>query len=204
MHPPTAGFDFETSITSSGEFKVIHVLEDTKQIEISRLKPDLAKLKRGQDNALAIFISAFINKHCGSRQAFACAYYGEQNESELDVVVPILKIGFEVKLYQASFAQTNNKLKAPADDLKKQLPSYYKNGCQLVYYVTNLSEDNGNYILQILKKSEDIGENLVLVTGGVRELVPILEEIVEEIRKAESEIFSRKIAARINKNHPKA
>lgn len=197
---PTDGFDFETSITSSGNFKATNVLENAKHIEISRLKSDLAKLKRGQDNALAIFIAAFINKHCGSQQAFSCAYYGEQNEAELDVVVPILKIGFEVKLYQAPFAQTNNKLIAPAADLRKQIPSYFKNGCEQVYYITNLSEENGNHILQMLKSDANIGENIELITGGIRELVPVLEEIIDEIRKVESENFSLRIQSRINKN----
>jgi hypothetical protein len=64
--------------------------------------------------------------HMGPRQTFANAQYGMSNVAELDVVVPALAAGFEVKLYQSPFAQTENKLLTLASQLKKQLPAYSK------------------------------------------------------------------------------
>ncbi len=189
---PQDGFHFEMSLLSGGEFKTADIREGANLVEVFRLKTDLATLKRGRDNALAVFIASYINKHfAGPPQAFSCAYYGEQNEPELDVIVPALNLGFEVKLYQAPFAQTDNKLVSMANNLKKQLKAYSDAGCERLYYVSNLSQERAASVLKQTQNSEQTGMIVEPVAGGISFLMPLLNEIgtaLEHIRERNFEL----------------
>lgn len=171
---PAAGFYFELSLSSQGDFDATEVRDDARVAEIFRLKDPLAGLKREQERALAVFIDSYINTHyIGPPQAFACAKYG----AEVDVIVPALRRGFEVKLYQSPSTLTENKYESPARDLRDQLPSYFKVGCQRVYYVSNLRQGAAE---AVLKRARDAGglDAVQVVAGGVLALLPVLNEIV--------------------------
>lgn len=189
---PEDTFDFETSLTSRGGFKATEVARDAKLVEILRLHPSIAALKRGQDNALALFISDYINRHyTGTRAAFACARYGDQNAPELDVIVPALNLGFEVKLYQAPFAQTENKLERMAHDLRKQLPAYYESGCQFVYYVTNLSPEMAKTVLEMVQGGQAL--NIEVLAEGMGSLIPVLNTIGQALAQLQASILEQRV-----------
>lgn len=195
---PENGLHFEMSLASRGEFKASGLMEGARLVEWVRLKPDLAALKRGQDNALAVFIADYINRHNpGPRRAYACAHYGEQSGSELDVVVPLLGIGFEVKLYQAPFAQTENKLKKLAGDLRGQLPAYVNAGCERVFYVSNLSEEMAASVLKMALEGETLGIQVEPVAGGMNALLPLLSDIGAALQSTQEELLERSTQSRI-------
>lgn len=80
---PNDSLNLEISMAAQGEFRATATLDDSNVVEWLRLKSDLASLKRGQEKALPLFIAAYVNSHYpGSRQAFACAQYGEQSEPD--------------------------------------------------------------------------------------------------------------------------
>lgn len=192
---PKDGFDFETSLSSKGGFKATAVFEGNGLIEIYRLIPQIARLKSRQDDALAMFISNYINKNHGLRRAFSCARYGEQNEPELDVVVPALNRGFEVKLYQAPVSQAPNKLQSKAGELEGQLPAYFDRGCEKVYYVTNLSQDDGEAVLQMVH--DDLRGKVELV-AGIGSLTQVLNDIGLELRYFEENVLSKRVQNQIS------
>jgi hypothetical protein len=195
---PADSLDFETSLTSKGGFKATGVTADARVVEILRLAPALATLKRGQDNALALFIAGYINRHHpGQRRAFPCAYYGQQNEPELDVVVPALGLGFEVKLYQAPFAQTGNKLEKLANDLRRQLPAYFERGCLAVYYVTNLPLDLAETVLQMAQGDQRTAPHVELIAGGVESLTPALDSVVQALGQFEESVIEQRVQERV-------
>jgi hypothetical protein len=195
---PENGLHFEMSLASQGEFKATGIMEGAKLVEWFRLKPDLAVLKRGQDNALAVFIADYINKrNPGPRRAYACAYYGDQDGPELDVVIPLLGIGFEVKLYQAPFAQTENKLKNLAKELSKQLPAYAGAGCEQIFYVSNLSEDMAASVLKKALDQEPLGVSVESVAEGMGALLPLLNDIGDKLQSAQEELLERSAQRRI-------
>lgn len=183
-------FDFETSLSSKGGFKATAVFEGNGLVEIYRLNPQIAELKTHHDDALAMFISNYINKHHGLRRAFPCARYGKQNESEFDVVIPALKRGFEVKLYQAPLSHAPNKLKTKAGELAQQLPGYYDQGFELVYYVTNLSQDDGEAVLNMLP---DNLRGKVMLIAGMESLIPLLKNIGIELAAYEEDSLSKRV-----------
>jgi len=195
---PENGLRFEMSLASKGEFKATGLMEGARLVEWMRLKPDLATLKRGQDNALAVFIADYINKHNpGPRRAYACAHYGEKSGPELDVVVPLLGIGFEVKLYQAPFAQTENKLKKLAGDLKGQLPAYVNAGCERVFYVSNLSDEMAASVLKMALSEERLGIQVESIAEGMGNLLPLLNDIGEALKSAQEALLEQSTQRRI-------
>lgn len=195
---PENGLHFEMSLASQGEFKATGFLPGANLVEWLRLKPELAKLKRGQDNALSIFIADYINKrNPGPQHAYACAHYGDQNAPELDVVIPLLGIGFEVKLYQAPFAQTENKLEKLAHDLSRQLPAYVNAGCEHIFYVSNLSEDMAASVLKMALKEAPLSIGVDSIAEGMGNLLPLLNEIGAALQSKQEELLGQRVQKRI-------
>lgn len=195
---PRNGFHFELSLTGSAEFKTMLPNQDARFLDLLRLSSALTALKHGRDNALAVFISNYLNRHfIGPNQAFSCAYYGNQSEGELDVVIPALRLGFEIKLCQSPFTQTENKLQKMANDLKKQIPSYANHGCEHLYYVTNLSKELADSVLtrahdgKGLMKVESIASG---VNGGMQTLLPVLKGIGQSLNFLLENDWQRKAA----------
>jgi hypothetical protein len=200
---PKGGFHFELSLTGRGEFKTTVASENARFLELLRVRQGLAALKRGQDNGLAVFIADYLNRHfVGANQAFACAYYGPRNEPELDVVVPALRLGFEVKLSQSPFTQTENKLQKLANDLRRQLPFYAERGCERIFYVSNLSKEMAE---TVLRKAQEGSKPLVNVdclaagvAGGMETLLPVLKGIGEALNALLENNWQQKAVAIMN------
>lgn len=201
---PAHGSHSELSLTSGVEFRVTEIHDDAHFIEIFRLNPKLASLKRNQDKALAVFIANYINQHhIGPRKAFACARYGEQSEHEYDVIIPSLKIGFEVKLYQAPFANVENKLRNLANKLDGQLKSYQDIGCREIYYVSNLSKGDAESVLSKVSCALKIIPIAGGVTSGLEELLPVLTNIGKALDDLRDKNLELEVHGRIAKSKQK-
>jgi hypothetical protein len=196
-YPPDS-LNLEMAVATQGEFRATAIMEGANMVEWLRLKPDLASLKLGQETALPLFIAAYINKHYpGPQQAFACARYGQENEAELDVVIPALDLGFEIKLYQAPFSMTNNKLANPVSDLRQQLPSYVKAGCARLCYVCNLTQETAESVARMAQDGSDVAVAVVPIGGGIGELLPVLDEIVQQLEFVRQGVFEQKVQKRV-------
>jgi hypothetical protein len=121
--------------------------------------------------------------------------------------VPALRRGFEVKLYQSPSTLTENKFESPARDLRKQLPGYFKAGCERVYYVSNLRQGAAE---AVLKRAQDAGglDAVQVVAGGIPALLPVLNETVaglDYVRERNMELeIGRRIARAAKKTNKRS
>lgn len=157
-------------------------------MEVFRLAPALSALKRGREDALAVFIADYVNTKIQrpAPSVRLCPVRGA-GPPEFDVVIPILGIGLEVKLYQSPFSQTRNKLENNAGQLKKQIPGYANIGCTQIYYVSNLEQDMAESVLRKVQDARGPGVEMRAIGGGIRTLLPVLDSIVgllEQVREA--------------------
>jgi len=186
--------DLELSVACQGEFRATGILDGANVVEWLRLKSSLASLKIGQERALPMFIAAYVNRHfAGPRQAFACAKYGEQSEPDLDVVIPTLAIGFEIKLYQAPFAITNNKVVTLASELRQQLPAYVQVGCERVCYVSNLTQEMAELVLATAQQGVNNPVQVIAVGEGSGNLISLLDEVGQQLEARRQEIFEERV-----------
>lgn len=201
---PQDNLNLEISVASQGQFKATAAVQDASTIEWLRLQSELAALKRGQEKALPLFIAAFINgHHLGPRQAFANAQYGASNAPELDVAIPSLAMGFEVKLYQSPFAQTDNKLVTLANQLKKQLAHYAKAGCRQMIYVCNLSQEMADQVLTAAKRDAKVTLETMAVGGGLGSLLPLLNGVVKQLEISQQAHFEHLVQTHLAGSRPK-
>ena len=195
---PQDTLNLEISVASQGDFRATAAVDGSNTVEWLRLKSDFASLKRGQDKALPLFIAAYINgHHTGSREAFASAQYGGPNSAEIDVVIPALALGFEVKLYQSPFAQTENKLVGLAKQLKRQLRSYAEAGCAQTYYICNLSQELADRVLQIAQEGTNVGIEVAAIGGGPGSLLPVLDSIRQQLELVQQARFEQMVQKRV-------
>jgi hypothetical protein len=191
---PDDSLNLEIAVAPQGEFRAIGAINNSNVIEWLRIKEDIAALKRGQDRSLPLFIARFINRHyAGPRQAFACVLYGEKSEPDLDVAIPALELGFEVKLYQSPFSQTSNKLPNIARDLAKQLPAYVKAGCKRVVYLCNLSQEAAESVGKMAFDLMSEKIEIIPVGDGVGNLLSLMEEIGRDLQSVRQNIFEAKV-----------
>jgi hypothetical protein len=201
---PQDNLNLEISVASQGQFKATAAVQDASTIEWLRLQSEFADLKRGQEKALPLFIAAFINgHHAGPRQAFANAQYGASNAPELDVVIPSLAMGFEVKLYQSPFAQTDNKLVTLANQLKRQLVHYAKAGCRQMVYVCNLSQEMADQVLTTAKRDAKVTLETMAVGGGLGSLLPLLNGVVKQLEISQQAHFEHLVQTHLAGSRPK-
>ena len=195
---PQDTLNLEISVASQGDFRATAAVDGSNTVEWLRLKSDFASLKRGQDKALPLFIAAYINgHHTGSREAFASAQYGGPNSAEIDVVIPALALGFEVKLYQGPFAQTENKLVTLANQLKKQLSSYAKAGCKQLYYVCNLSQEMAGHVLKMAQEAAKVEIEVAAIGEGMGSLLPILDAIGQQLGLVQQARFEQMVQRQV-------
>jgi len=196
---PNRGFHSELSLTSGTEFTLTGFADDAQRVEVFRLSPNLALLKgKDGDHALSIFIASYINKHhAGPRRAFACVQYGESSDAEFDVLIPSLEVGFEVKLYQAPFAQKEEtRLAKQLDD---QVSAYREIGCKEHYYVSNLSKSAAESVVSKLAGDFPVTPIASGVTEGTDELLSLLDDIVRRLDEVRDQKFELELQGRVNK-----
>ncbi len=167
-------------------------------IEMLRLDPVIASHRLGQDKALSMFIAEFLNNgSLGEEAAYACARYGEASDPDLDVVVPEVAIGFEVKLFHASSAKTGDNLRGVCNDLKRQLPEYFARGCTEVFLVTNVAESLAKEMVDAVRRDEPSLSNktIKVVAGDPDHLYAELEEIVAMVNHARANALVEEASA---------
>lgn len=181
---PASGASGELAIGGAYGFLATTVDEDAQYVEVLRVAPWLALLKLGEDISLALFIAHWINSHYPGRPcAFPCARMGSRDGPEIDVVIPLLSLGIEVKLYQSPKSVVPSKLDSYAGDLAKQLPDYYNLGCENVFVVTNLPPSGARGLTERLGRAPSLGGKKLHVTGGRLDgLLPLLNEIIGNLQ----------------------
>lgn len=163
--------------------------------DVYRLGGDLGRLKNNSDHALAVFIATYLNQCSWHPQcAFSGAKYGE---GELDVVIPRLGVGVEVKLYQAPLAVTPNKLRSYSAQVAKQLQTYFKNGCQQVVVVTNLPAREASGLESVLRK-RNLG--LITVVAGCSSVIVWMKSILQQLDACRNEDIATELKARWKKS----
>lgn len=194
---PDESLNLEIAVAPHGEFRAVGTVQNSNVIEWLRIREEVAALKRGQDRALPLFIARFINRfYAGPRQAYPCVFYGERSEPEIDVAVPALELGFEIKLYQSPFPHADNKLDNLARELSKQLPAYVNAGCRRIIYVCNLSQEAVELVAKGAAELMNGNIEIIPVGGEVRNLVALLEEIGRELQKVRQKVFEGKVNRR--------
>lgn len=182
------GFFTELAMAAAG-FSAMNVSEGANLIEVFQVRQQVAQLKRGNDDALAHFISSYLNHHFpGERIAYACSLYGSEGKRdvELDVAIPDLDLGMEIKLYQSPFAVNEHKIETVSAEMVRQLPGYLELGCKRVLFVTNLPEARAQEALDVARQKESrlVGADIRVVGDGVFSLLPVLAEIGDQAKRA--------------------
>lgn len=185
---PADGSIPEISFASAG-LVTTDVEEDAHEVNIYEVNQRLQRHKRGEDAALPLFIAKYLNSHAPmpDRQAYPGARYGDPSTPEYDVVVPELKIAFEVKLYCSAATQTDDKLEQKPEKLAKQLEAYaLRAGAKVIYYVTNLSREQATRVLQ---EARMVAKNLpktteIIPVCGVVELLALLRTVTMNLEQA--------------------
>jgi hypothetical protein len=150
-------------------------------LELFRLAPKFADLKRGQDRALCLFVSEYLNSQVTvGRHAFPCAEYGGKGTGDIDIHIPKLKLGIEVKLNQAPTTVGSTKVPGIANDLKKSLETYVRCKCQRIYYISNLTTEMAEAVVAKAFGSNAAGA-VTIVTGGLVGLLKALDRIKSEL-----------------------
>lgn len=176
----------ELSISGESGFAATTLELGASSIELLRLSRGLDKLKRGQDKALPVFISALINRLLPSDVpvAYSCARYESKDAPEYDVVIPELELGMEVKLYQGPGVVTPDRIATLAGELAGQLKGYLKVGFKRILFVTNLSEDYANEVLNVAVKKMQLPKDVEIraIGGGAAGIKDMCAKIIEEVQ----------------------
>lgn len=194
--PPSSPFP-ELSLSSANGLAASVPGVGAQTIEVLRLSPAITTNRLGTDRALSMFIAEFINNEVfGSQAAYASARYGELCDPEFDVVVPEARVGFEVKLVQASSAKTLENLTKQGQELKKQLPNYFDAGCDEVYFVTNVEMSLAREMMKIVRTEPRLAEKKIkVIAGDMQQLKDELQAIAERLKEARGESLMKEIEA---------
>lgn len=168
-------------------------------MEVLRVGPDIEALKIGADNALGIFVSAYLNAHAlKKRVSFASARYGDRDGAELDVVVPELSLGMEVKVYNAPYVAGAHSAETHAQKLSSQLMRYIGAGCERVFFVTNLRPVLAREVAERAAKIAQLPENgIEVVAGGAAVLLQRLNTLLQELRASLETSFEAEVRGRV-------
>lgn len=197
---PAEGSMPEISFASEG-LVTTGIDDDAHEVSIYQVIPRLERHKQGEDAALPLFIAHYLNRHAPlpEKQAYASARYGDVSTPEYDVLVPNLEIGFEVKLYSSAATQTDDKLEQKLSRLAKQLEGYaVRAGAKVIYFVTNLSKEQANQLLQAaLALATNLPETTrVIPVSGIDELLAVLRTTIMDLEQALERRFVQALAPR--------
>lgn len=189
------GLACELGLAGAEGFAATFPDDDANNVEVFRVVPALAATKQGRDVALQLFIAHYLNTHFPEDCAFPCATYGDG--VELDVVVPRLNVGVEVKLCQAPASVGDAKLDALAGELAKQLPGYLARGCKTVFVVTNLDTHAANDLQAKVRSRLTLEDGCTVhaVGGRLEGVVQLCEQLQKALMATWNEQFDRKVQA---------
>jgi hypothetical protein len=186
----------EISFAGPQGLQVTDPHEEASCMDVYGLNARVTKHKIGQDNALSLFISRYLNQHSISEEhvAYACARYKGKNEAELDVVVPELGCAFEVKLYESAWTlHTDSKIKVRAEQLERQFRGYADAKVSKVYLVTNLQKSVATELLRNVNKAELTDLTIETPICDTQALLSILRQMNDEM--------AQRMADKLKKGH---
>jgi len=200
------GLACELGLAGAEGFSGTSIDETAHHVEVLRLRPWLAELKQGRDIALQLFVAQYINTHTFEDSAFPCAVYGNAASSELDVVIPRLDVGIEIKLSQAPTAIRQNKLDGLGGELARQLAGYFALGCRVVFVVTNLDDSSATYLESKLKASGVLteGRDAKVIGGRVQGLTHLLDGLLVDLKSDWDRQIHHKVEAKARANEAAA
>jgi hypothetical protein len=187
-----------SEITAAGAEGLSDPIPGSHTVEVLRLAPWLHDLKHGQDHALSLFIANYLNAHHpGPARAFACARYGTMAEGDLDVVVPCLQLGFEVKLVCDPDDASAAKIRTLAEGIRSQVSATYaRAGCARVAVVTNLTEGR----LDTLREELEAEDQPFFVVGPhITGLLDVLRSVLRDMDRYAREQLGHQIRSAIER-----
>ena len=188
--------------TSDADGWTSEVAEDAAAIELLRVRPSLAALKSAdRDVALPAFIAAYLGAMIVQFEpvdVFAAADF-DKPAGEIDVFIPMLRLGYEVKLYHAPAAENPSTLSGKSGELVQQAALYAKLGCQKMVIVTNLNQHNTELLEQAVRQRHDGSLSIEFVAGDPDALLDHLEDTVSEIAAEAERRWKRRVKGQLAK-----
>ena len=191
------GTSCELTFAASDGYATI-VREGCHWIEARRLVPWLAEMKR-HDNEMALpcFIAEYLNQwSLQPNAAFACARYGDSSGGDIDVAIPTLDLGIEVKLSRRPTNAHDGKIGNLAKDLCAQLPRYFEVGCREVVVLSNLPQAMLAEVPSSLGTMSPQFSVEAVRFVSTHELTAFLEELVARLDEHRSKQLGRHLEAR--------
>ncbi|MCC7540351.1 MAG: hypothetical protein IT379_29310 [Deltaproteobacteria bacterium] len=181
---PAAGGSAELSIAGATGFGATMLADDSEYVEVLRLAPWLAVLKSGEEVALPLFLAHYINSHYpGAAAAFPGARWGGKSGPEIDVAIPHLAVGLEVKLLHAPASIGQQQIDAQVPALVRQLKQYRDLGCVRAFVITNLPEAPARYLASRLPSEGDLtGLSTTVISERLDGVLPLLDALVAELQ----------------------
>jgi len=188
--------------TSEADSWTSDVADDTATIELLRVRPSLAELKSAdRDVALPAFMAAYLGAmtvQFDPVDVFAAAEF-DGHPGEIDVYVPMLRLGYEVKLYHAPAAESPSTLGGKSGELVQQARHYANLGCQKMVVVTNLDQHNTELLDQAVRERHDGLLSIEFVAGDPDALLDHLDDILAEIAAEADRRWKRKVKGHLAK-----
>lgn len=189
---PREGFHPELAFAGDEGFQAMKVEDAANSITMMHMSPAVSDLKLGQDKALSMFIAEYINASTmGERSAYACARHGDKASPEFDVVVPALKLAFEVKLFRGVGSLMPNKLSRRPQELRSQIEQYFDAGYRQVYFVTNVDGDVAASITPDF--DDDSRGKVTLVTGQIAGLIAVLKGVIKRLERHQESGLEKRV-----------
>lgn len=191
------GLSSELSLPGAEGFIATDVQEGAQSIEVLRLKPWLAAAKRAdRDCALPLFMAQYLNAQSVNTVAFACAKF-EHVPGDIDVLLPSIALGIEVKLIHAPATADDEKIEHLLRKFAtEQMPRYREAGCERVVVVTNAPAHPVEQAYQRLKNATpSVALPDLVVAGGMAEVIEFLDGVLTDVRGAFMSALERRVEA---------
>lgn len=182
---------------------------DWARLNLYVFKESISSMKKdGTD--LPVFASAFIRAQTrkefipGEIDVYPLATWvsGGAKKGEIDVWVPLLRLGIEVKTYEDALAPlTASRIGGYVGQISPQLGRYVSLGADRLAVVTNLPAGGAGKLEPALKsklrKDGVAFRDLIVVPGNPDALVEFLTDVAKKCAKILEKDFSDRMTARI-------
>lgn len=193
----------EITLSSAGIFES-KLPSDVPAMEVLRVLTGVEELKVVNDVALQVFLSAYLNaQSLHGRHAFSCAkYMGDVKAVEVDLAIPRLKLGAEIKLYNAPNVANVQHLKTHASELAKVFVLYESIGVERFVFISNLRNSDAREVARLASdklKHPQNAKRIKVVADSARNITDWLDETVLELHKIVGDDFFKEIHTRIER-----
>jgi hypothetical protein len=192
----------ELAFTSELQF-MSALPQGTPTLEVLRVVPRVEALKVANESALAVFMSRYINAHLfHGTGAFASAQYGGAKQVEIDVAVPDLRLGVEVKVYNAPQVTNAQQIPNHANRLAAQFVQYKSVGVERFVYATNLRKQDAEAVVKDAKRilgMKQGGKEIHVVAGSTGAVLEWMDGVIGEIHQHLQATVERDVRKRLTR-----